>query len=100
MRACHRLILFSSSEQETFDHPAGIHSAPEKPRRKYSGVVGHEQIAGPQKVGQIAEAAVLGPGVETIQHHQARRAARRRRLRDELCWQIEVEFGNEHRGGC
>ena len=63
-------LLFSSCEQKTFDHPAGIHSAPEKPRRKYSGVVGHEQVAGAQEIGQIAEAAVLGPAVETIQHHQ------------------------------
>ena len=49
------VALADAIEQQAFDPPAGRVAAPEQPRRKHSRVVGDQQVAAAQCVGQLAE---------------------------------------------
>jgi hypothetical protein len=56
-----------------------------QPRRNHPAVVGHQQIARPQIVDDVGEAAVLQQAAVALHHQQPRRIARlHRRLRDQL----------------
>ena len=75
-------------------HRAAGALAPVQPRRQHAGVVEHQQIAGPQEVGQLTEHAVLPRLRRHIQQQQpARRTLGQWHLRDQFGRQFKIEIG-------
>ena len=84
-------------EQENFDAAAAGLAPPQEPGWKHPRVVDDEQIPRPEPRRQIADAGVGDRASDALEHQEPRGAALgRRRLRDLLGWQVEVEVGDEH----
>jgi hypothetical protein len=73
-------------------------SASEEAGGKDAGIVHHQQIARPQKLGKIAEGSVAELAGVAIEVQQARgRAVSQRFLRNQLGWKVKIEFRYQHR---
>ena len=88
-------------KQKAFDGPAARHARAEQPGRKHFRVVDDEEIASRRNSGRSADACVFDLTRAFMQHEQPRRAALgRRRLRDQVGGQIEIEIRNVHPTHC
>jgi hypothetical protein len=85
------------AHEQALHRPAARDAAPQQPRREHAGVVDDQEIAGAQEIGQRGNARVGQRAAGAVGHQQTRAGAVRRRfLRDEIGWEIEVEVADIH----
>ena len=90
-------IILELRQQKTFHGAAARRPMAKEARRKHSGVVDHEEIALAEELGQPPDVGMLGAAGPFMQNQELRCAAlRRRRLRNQVRGQIEIEGGDVH----
>ena len=80
-------------DQQTLDGSAAGHARSKQARGKYLRVVDHEKVTGVQLMAEVRERRMCDAATFALQYQQPRLAAYRRRfLRDQLVWKVEVEL--------
>jgi hypothetical protein len=97
---------FDAAHEKDFDAPSEYrfasrsHAQPpaDKPCRKDSSVVQHQQVSGAKVIRQLCEYRIDKLAARAIDHHQPRAIASRRGfLSDQVFGKIVMEIGNKHR---
>jgi hypothetical protein len=90
-------IVFQLRQQKTLHGSAAWRSTAKEARWKHLCVIDHKEIAGAQELGKARNGGVLRAACVFVQHEQPAGAAfGRRRLRNQVRGQIEIEISNFH----
>jgi hypothetical protein len=90
-------ILAMRLHEQALQPPASGMPVSQQPRRKDTGVVDDEDVAGPEPRRQIGHRAERGRALLTVEDEQPRRAADRgRMLRHGVGGQVVIELVNAH----
>src|SRR6185369_5516686 len=80
-------------EEQTLDGSAARNALTEQPRGKHAGVVHDDKVGRLEELRKLAHGRVPDRAAPALEHEQARTAARRGLLRDQLIREREIEVG-------